>query len=477
MTNDGVYEVKLHTLHPFQQAIKDSKAKRKIVRAGRRGGKTVLASDITVDSFLDGHRVLYAVPTGDQLTKWWFEVKQALKPLVDANPRVFKFNETEKTVEKIGTENRIRGKTAYNAQTLRGDYADVLILDEVQNMTEDTWDEVGAPMLLDNDGDALFIFTPPSVRSRAKSKAKNKMWVVSFWQKHFKDPTGRWACFAFTSFDNPFISKNALGDIMQDMTSLAYRQEIMAENVLEAPGALWTRETLERYRVAVAPASFTRIGVAIDPSLTSSGDEAGILAGGISAENGEYYVLADKSLQASPLEWAKQAVLLYSELLADYIIIEKNAGGEMLELTLTQAAGELKTAGRIKDADIRFVYVNATRGKMVRADPVSAMYERGVVHHVGQFHDLEDELTFFTGVEQSPNRLDALVWLMTMLKSAGGPSDVEIQAYAKADEQRRLEELNRLAQADPPADGEPPKPTGNDDLDDIAAYLRAGQNK
>lgn len=478
---DTVYEVRLNELHKFQVAAKNSRAKRKILRAGRRGGKTVYASDESVDSFLDGKRVLYAVPTGDQLQKWWFEVCRALQPLIDA--KIVIKNESNKSITRPGTENRIRGKTAWDAQTLRGDYADVLILDELQNMSEDTWDEVGAPMLLDNDGDAIFIFTPPSIQSRSRSKAKNKMWVIDFWRKHSKDTTGRWETFAFTSFDNPFISRVALDEIVKDMTSLAYRQEIMAEAIDQAPGALWSRDELEKHRCALAdrPQQFTRIGVAVDPSLTKGGDDAGIIAGGIDALFGHYYVLQDSSINGTPLEWAKKAILLYFELEADYIIFEKNAGGEeMIRLTVENAASQLFDEERIPTVDIRLVFVNASRGKQVRADPVSAMYERGIVHHVGNLPDLEDELCLWSPTDtKSPNRLDAVVWLMTMLKSAGAPSEEQMRAYANAEEMRKVDQtrMQVLPGTHPPAIEKDPDEKLDPELADIQAYLNVGVKK
>lgn len=411
------YTVRLHELHSVQQSIKDSTAKRRIVKAGRRGGKTVVAADITVEEFLKGRRVLYAAPTGDQLTKWWFEVNSALKEPLAAG--VYKKNESSRIIELAGTENRIRGKTAWDEQTMRGDYADVLILDEVQSMSEGVWDEVGAPMLLDNDGDAVFIWTPPSLKNRFRSKAKNKMWVVEMWKKYENDPSGRWECFSFTSFDNPYISRTALDEITNDMTSLAYRQEILAEAIMESPGALWKRDVIDRYRVQEKPKEFSRIGVGLDPALTSGGDDAGIIVGGVGYADKEYYILDDRTMGGSPLTWAKAAVMAYVEWDADYIVIEKNAGGEMIDLTIEQAKKDLVDEGRIAEQVIRVVYVNATRGKQVRADPISAMYERGLVHHVGQFFDLEDELCLWTPGDSSPNRLDALVWVMSELSGRG----------------------------------------------------------
>mgnify|MGYP002682416675 FL=1 len=152
-------EIKIHLRNPHakQREFLDSKTKRRIIRAGRRGGKTVGMAIYAVEMFLAGRRILYAAPTQDQVATFWFEVCEALREAVDAN--VFTKNETNHTIELAHTKQRIRAKTAWNADTLRGDYADVLILDEFQLMSEDTWDTVGAPMLLDNDGDAIFIYT------------------------------------------------------------------------------------------------------------------------------------------------------------------------------------------------------------------------------------------------------------------------------------------------------------------------------
>ena len=136
--------VVLRKPHAEQCRIRRSKAKRKIVRAGRRSGKTVGIAILALDAFLDGRRVLYAAPTSEQLETFWFEIKQALSEPLEA--KVYTKDETRHVIEREGTQNMIRAKTAWNADTLRGDYADLLILDEYQMMNEDTWHVVGAPM-------------------------------------------------------------------------------------------------------------------------------------------------------------------------------------------------------------------------------------------------------------------------------------------------------------------------------------------
>jgi len=163
--------VNLRNLHQKQWEIKSSPAKRKIIRAGRRGGKTTLVADIAIDAFLDGRRVLYAVPTDDQVDRFWFEVKRGLSEPLAAN--VYYKNETRHIIEKEGTENRIRAKTAFNADTLRGDYGDVIILDEFQDMAPDALDDVVYPMLLDNDGDLIICYTSRRVNKGGKRKRIN----------------------------------------------------------------------------------------------------------------------------------------------------------------------------------------------------------------------------------------------------------------------------------------------------------------
>lgn len=396
--------VKLRRPHARQCEFLDSLAKRRVIRAGRRGGKTVGMAIHAVDRFLRGRRVLYAAPTHDQVGTFWFEVTESLREGIDAG--VFVKNETNKSIELPHTKQRIRAKTAWNADTLRGDFADELILDEFQLMNEDTWDTVGAPMLLDNDGNATFIYTPPSLRMAARSKARNPRHAAELFKRAQEDTTGRWAAFHFTSLDNPHISREALDEIAQDMTATAYAQEILAEDRDDAPGALWKRETIEQYRLRALPKGidFARIVVAIDPSATSGGDECGIIVAGYSASEARYYVLEDVSLQGPPVEWAKAATSAWTRHAANMIVYEANQGGEMVAATL-RIHGNYPTHP-----------VWASRGKQARAEPISLLYEQGKVSHVGQFAALENELCMWEPGDNSPNRLDALVWALTYLK-------------------------------------------------------------
>jgi hypothetical protein len=394
---------------PRQIEFIRSIAKRKVIRAGRRGGKTVGISILAVEKFLSGHRVLYAAPTTEQVETFWKCVVAALIEPIDAG--VFRKNETEHIIELVGTEQRIRAKTAWNADTLRGDYADVLILDEFQLMNEEAWEVVGAPMLLDNDGDAIFIYTPPSLHSRSVTKARDPRHAAKLFKKAAEDKSGRWAAYHFASFDNPHLSRTALEEISQDMTALAIRQEIYAEDVDKMPGALWDSEMIEKHRVEKSP-ELVRIVVGVDP--TGGAAEAGIVVAGLGTD-GHGYVLHDGSLFGTPNVWGSKAVTLYNEFKADRLLAEKNYGGEMVQATIRSVEG---------GEDVSYSDANATRGKAVRAEPIAAKYERGLVHHVGYFNKLEDEMTTYVPGSQSPNRMDALVWALTDLMMMGSGMEI-----------------------------------------------------
>lgn len=390
--------------HPKALEFIRSPAKRKLARSGRRGAKTTAAATLAVERFLAGGRVLYAVPTESQLEGFWFEVKRALAEPLDA--AVYAKNESMHFVEVPNTRQRIRAKTAYDADTLRGDFADLLILDEIQHMHRAAWEDVGAPMLLDRDGDAVFLYTPLSPASAARHPVLDPRFARDLWKLAEEDVTGLWATFAWTSHDNGYISQEALQHIAAGMRTTSYRREILAEELDEVEGAIWQRETIERSRVREAP-TLHRVVVGVDPPGGIT--ECGIVVAG-RAENNHLFVLADSSLRSSPEGWAQRVLNSYEEHKADRILGEANYGGDMVEATINSVA---RAQGKV----VSYSHVQATRGKAVRAEPMAARYEKGEVHHVGVFPKLEDEMCSWVPGQsgQSPNRMDALVWALTDL--------------------------------------------------------------
>lgn len=193
------------------------------------------------------------------------------------------------------------------------------------------------------------------------------------------------------------------------------RQELNAEILDDNPDALWKRTTMiEPYRVPSAP-DLVRIVVGIDPTATATGDEAGIIVAGLGA-NGHGYILEDRSRQGTPTEWASSAVTAYHHHRADRLIAETNNGGEMVVLTIRTVP---------EGKSVAYKGIHASRGKYTRAEPVSSLYEQGKVHHVGAFPQLEDELCSWTPGDDSPNRLDALVWALTELMIKRAPDEKE----------------------------------------------------
>lgn len=195
-------------------------------------------------------------------------------------------------------------------------------------------------------------------------------------------------------------------------------QEIYAQDLDEAEGALWKRSYI-RY-VTTLP-QMQRIVVAIDPAVTSSeeSDETGIIVAG-KGEDGLGYVLRDASGRLSPNAWAEKAIQQYLRLRADLIVAEVNNGGDMVGNTIKTVKAMIDGV-EVTGTTIPFKAVHATRGKAVRAEPVAALYEQGKILHVPGMPDLEDQLcTWVPGDDKSPDRLDALVWAFTELMVTGG---------------------------------------------------------
>jgi phage terminase large subunit-like protein len=188
------------------------------------------------------------------------------------------------------------------------------------------------------------------------------------------------------------------------------RQELNAELLLDVPGALWTLQMLEDTRVNEAPAQFQRIVVGVDPAGSSAewADQTGIVVAAL-GHDGHTYLLEDASGRYTPAQWAQVVVDLYHRHRADRICVEKNFGGDMAEHTIRSA-----------DPSVAIKAVTSSRGKVLRAEPIAALFEQKRAHIVGSLPALEDQLTNFThsydrARDGSPDRVDAAVFALTEL--------------------------------------------------------------
>ena len=211
-------------------------------------------------------------------------------------------------------------------------------------------------------------------------------------------------------YDNPFLPAELLEEMEFDKRHKPdrYGHIWLGEYEPTAVGAIWDRQTLHQNRRSELP-ELERIVVSVDPAVTSTenSDEHGIIVAGVGADD-RGYVLDDLTTKGSPHKWATRAVAAYDKWEADAIVIEVNQGGDMVRSTIESVR-----------PGVPIVEVRATRGKHVRAEPISSLYSLGRVSHVGTFAELEQEMCQMTAGgyegEGSPDRVDALVWAMTHL--------------------------------------------------------------
>ena len=196
------------------------------------------------------------------------------------------------------------------------------------------------------------------------------------------------------------------------------RQELGGDLIDDNEHAVWQRDWIEKHRVREAP-PLERIVVAVDPPAGIKGDECGIVVAGRNAAS-EGFVLADRSQGGlTSARWASRAIDVFEEFHADAIVAEANQGGDMVRGMLVQQSSH---------APIKLVH--ATRDKKTRALPISALYERGTVHHVGAHAELEDQMCQYDGTGKSPDRMDALVWAMTELFPMERPGEPRVRSLA-----------------------------------------------
>jgi phage terminase large subunit-like protein len=378
-----------------------------LAMAGRGFGKTLMGAQESWwrAAWTDNARIAVIAPTSGDLRRTVFEGASGILSVVPSecleggNPAVA-YNRSLFEL-RFANGSTVQGYSAAEPDRLRGPNHHFLWADEVASWekAKDCWDMAIMTLRLGDQPQILASTTPrptPLIRDLLARSGRDVRVVRG------------------TTFENS--ANLAAGYLDQLRARYAGtrigRQELEAEVLEDLAGALWSRAVIEASRIAEAPASLQRIVVAVDPSGASdeddeNADEIGIVVAGIDA-GGVGYVLEDASLRASPEAWGARAVNLFDKWTADRIVVERNYGGAMAEAVI-----------RASRKGVPVTTVTASRGKIVRAEPIAALFEKQRVRLVGSFPRLEDQLAGFTRAgfkgAGSPDRADACIWALSDL--------------------------------------------------------------
>ena len=392
-------KIELTYTQPQLDTFFGAKAKFTVVTKGRRFGATHGAAHSFIEWGLEGRRLLWGDTINSNIDRY---VQRYFEPAMKAHKVPYTWNSQKKEM-RIGT-GHIDFRSADRPENWEGFGYDVIFLNEAGIILKDPYLYTNAvlPMLMDYSDSQLIAAGVPK-GTKGKDGKDHAFYTMALAADRGEDNYRR---LAYSSYDNPLLKAEDIDELKDEISRMnpqMVRQEIYGEFLEGAGGLLWDMDIINLTRVSEAP-EHMRTFVAVDPAVTANekSDETGIVV--IGTHNGKGYVLEDLSGRYSPNEWAGKAVEAYRKWGCAEIVAESNQGGDMVE-------------GTIKNLDptIRVVSVRATKGKYVRAEPVYALYQRGLIHHLGYHSKLEAQMVSFNPDQQqgSPDRLDALVWGFT----------------------------------------------------------------
>lgn len=465
-----------------------------LLLAGRGFGKTRTGAEWVHQKVEDGtaKRIALVAPTAADVRKVMVEGESGL--IATAKPWNRPVFEPSK-LQIVWPNGAIAQMfSAEEPERLRGPQCDTFWADELaawKNM-QSTWDMLQFGFRLGKHPQGCITTTPKPV------PIVKDMVLQSVVDASKEDEEATVVITKGSTYDNRGnLAKSFFDKIVRDYEGTRLgRQELDAEILEDMPGALWDRTSLDANRIAtnllpiqpeeikelidyVMPdlqgsnwyfmqydhlrrraqeildcigEDLSRIVVAVDPNTSNNegSDEIGIVVTG-KGISGKGYVLADVSMKGSPNDWASTAVLVHDLFRADRIIGEANQGGNMVEHTVNSACKFLRLAGKRKSDYVAITMVHATRGKVTRAEPVSALYEQNRVSHLGTHKRLEDQMCLFTSdfdrksMGYSPDRVDALVWSLTHLYLE--QSDTGLLEFYQVQHQQRA--VSEAAKNDP----------------------------
>ena len=375
-----------------------------LILAGRGWGKTKTgAQDIALYAMRNSNVICAVVaPTFGDLRRVCFGGPSGLLSIIpkECTDNTFGTNGFASANMEIRLANgsKIVGYAAVSPERLRGPQFHRAWCDELASWQyPDAFDQLMFGLRLGDNPQCLITTTPKPLKILKDLVVRDDVYLT-------KGNT-------FENEENLAESALAMMRERYEGTALG-RQELYAEILDDVEGALWNNAMIESCRLnKEEERDLTQIIVAVDPAVTTGddSDETGIVVVG-KDRNNEYYVLEDLSGRHTADSWGRIVLNAYYEWEADRIIAEVNNGGDLVEKVI-----------RDKDNNVSYRSVRATRGKMLRAEPIAALYEQKRVHHMGIFADLESQMCSYVGqLKPSPDRLDALVWGLTELSKSKG---------------------------------------------------------
>ena len=375
-----------------------------LILAGRGWGKTRTgAQDIVLYALRNPNSICAVVaPTHGDLRRVCFNGPSGLVSIIPkdcfAKSNDFKGYSSSTSEIRLKNGSKIIGFAAENPERLRGPQFHRAWCDELAAWRyPESFDQLMFGLRLGEKPQCVITTTPKPTKLIKQLTEREDVYLTQG-----------------NTFENEAnLAGSALQMLKQRYEGTALgRQELFAEILEDVEGALWTHKMIEKTRLNVnEERQLKQIIIAIDPAVTAneSSDETGIIVVGKDFNN-YYYVLEDLSGRYSADKWARIAINAFYDWQADRIVAEVNNGGDLVERLI-----------RSHDATIPYRSVRATRGKIVRAEPISALYEQSKVFHMGTFPELESQMCSYTGDKQSsPDRLDALVWGLSELSKSSG---------------------------------------------------------
>jgi phage terminase large subunit-like protein len=371
---------------PKQRAFLTAPERMRLYTGGVGAGKT-FAGAIEVFRQPAGSTGMVVAPTYTMLKDASFKTFREV-----ADPLLRSLNKSEMTATLCnGTE--ILFRSADKPERLRGPNLGWVWLDEGAYCKRETWDVLLGRVRLDPG--RMWVTTTP----------RGQNWVYDVFGPPNRGPEQ--ALFRAATTENPHLPDHHIEALRERYTQEQAMQELEGE-FIEVEGAVFRASWIDEHR-ADAPHEQRRVAIGVDPagSHRPDSDDTGIVVAA-TGTGGDAYVLADGSGKYAPNQWAGRVRRLYDRYQADVVVAEKNYGGDMVESTLRAYGSET----------LKIKMVSATRGKVLRAEPLAAPYEQGRVHHTAVFEELERQMTTYDPQDKgaaSPDRMDALVFALREL--------------------------------------------------------------